>query len=287
MSNRVLVIDGNFYIHRCWHTLRTNRPIEEALPYNFVSLVMRDACAVKATHILVAIDGSKVFRYDLFPAYKGNRSEGGGTSDGNEVGASDIYSYLPAIRAYLESSGLCWIQLKKYEADDILASAATQYGKMPATKVIFGNRDKDSFQSLTDNVVAYDSCQEQPRYITVEKVEKKMGIKVDQMVMYQTLIGDKIDNIPTLLTPVKAKKVINKFGSFGNWFAKAERDEKSWLRANQVALSLNKSLVCMKTDLPLPELPLMQVPKLDRKDWPKSWYAYQAFRYPRTKGLFK
>ncbi len=283
---RIFVVDGNWYLHRCWFTLRTSRPIEDVLPHNFVSLIMKDACAVKATHVLVAFDGPSVFRYSIYPDYKANRSRGSGeTEDGDEAG-KDIYEYLPHVRQYLEKCGLTWVQPKLHEADDVLASAAHQYGKI-AIMVICGSRDKDGYQSLASNVSAYDSTQDPPVYITVASAEKSKGVKVSQMVMLQTLIGDKIDNIPTLKTLGEARKIINKWGTLKAWYKGAEEKDKAWIRANQVALDLNKKLVEMVTDLALPEINELRIPKRDIKDMPRSWYAYQSWLYPKTRGLFK
>lgn len=284
---RLLAIDGNWYLHRCWFTLRTNREIGEALAYSFVGLIMKDACAVKATHILVAFDGPNGFRHKIFPDYKANRGKSqGATGDDGEEAGKDIYSYLPTVRAYLEKSGLVWIQPRTHEADDVMASVAFQFGSPGTVKVIMGSKDKDGYQSLGQHVVAYDSTAEPPRIITAEMAEKSKGVKVSQMVMYQTLIGDKIDNIPSLKPPAQAKKAINKWGSFKVWFAKGSTEDKVWLRANQVKLALNKKLVEMATGLTLPPLNDLKVPKLERPDMPRAWYAYRDMMYPKAKGLF-
>lgn len=267
--------------------MRTSRPIEDVLPYNFLGLMMKDACATNASHVLVAFDGSHLFRHEIFPEYKANRTGKSSTVHlDNDGGGAEIYSYLPHVRSFLESAGIVWMQNKRYEADDALASAAVQYGGLPDTKVIMASKDKDGYQSLRSNVVAYDSTSEPPVYITVDVAEKKKGIKVEHMVMYQTLIGDKIDNIPALKSPQAAKKVINTWGSFKAWFDNS-KEERAWLRANQAKLQLNRMLVEMQTDLMLPELSELVVPKLDRQNMPRAWYAYQSFRYPKTKGLFK
>jgi DNA polymerase-1 len=279
--DKIFIVDGNWYLHRVWFTLRTKRPIEEALPYALVGLIMKDACAVRATHLLVAFDGPSVFRYKIYPEYKATRKGKQGGKD-QEEGATDIYSYLPAVRAGLEAAGICWIQPKTYEADDVLASAAGQY----SGRVILGSRDKDGYQSLNDHTVAYDSTPDAPVFITREAIEKKFGFSVSQMVMYQTLIGDAIDNIPSLRPPAKAKKIIQTWGSFAAWF-KGSKEDRAWIRANEVALRLNKKLVSMATDLALPELQSLRVPKLKRENMPKPWYAYQDLCYPKSRGLFK
>lgn len=281
---RIFVVDGNWYLHRCFFTLKSSRPMEDVLPENFLSLVLKDACAVKASHLLVAFDGHAIFRYKVYPEYKANRTEKKGSGD--EEPERNIYSCLPNLRELMARCGIAFIQKKQYEADDVWASAADQYSAL-GHEVIGGSKDKDGYQVLGPKVRLYDStAKPNPRFITEEKAEKHKGVKVSQMVMFQTLIGDPIDNIPQILTPGEAKKVIKTWGTIKAWFAKADPKTKRWLRANQVKLSINRQLVELKRDLSLPEVEALKVAKASLKDMPKSWYVYQDFVWPKTKGLF-
>ncbi len=292
---KLFVVDGNWYLHRCFFTIRSSRPLEEVLPQNFLGLVMKDACALKATHVMVAFDGPKVFRYDIFPDYKANRTESKeaikvGKEDDDEPGR-DIYSALPATRELLDKCGVVWIQPKKYEADDVLASVSRQYRSVKVEgkriKVVLGSQDKDGYQSLAANVTAYNSAAQPPQVIDIAMAEKSKGVTIDQMVMYQTLIGDAIDNIPQLMKPGEAKKTIKRWGSFKAWFAGATKEEKRWLIANQVKLRLNRQLVEMKIDINLPELNELRVAKLRLENMPRAWYAYMDLMYPKSKSLFR
>lgn len=280
---KILVFDGNFYLHRAWFTLRTSKPIETVFPASFCSLLLRDACYVKATHILVCFDGPKVFRYDIYPDYKANRDKKQVHEDGEGL---NIYAYLPLIRDYLSSAGLTWVQSEKHEADDMLASAAAQWASH-RVHVILGSRDKDGFTHLNSNVTALDSTPDTPLIITHDTVFKKTGLKPCQWVMYQTLLGDAIDNVPRLLSPKKAIAVVSKYGSFAAWFAEGSAEDKQWLRLNQMKLRLNKHLVEMKTDLALPDIQSLVVPKLKLENMPRSFYAYQDLLYPKARSLFK
>lgn len=288
-SARVFVVDGNWYLHRCFFTLKTSRPYEDVLPYNFLRLVCKDATILRATHLLVAFDGPNVFRYKLFPGYKASRDKEVVVSEtDHEEQGRDVYQYLPATRALLERAGIQWIQSSKHEADDVLASAARQYSVLPeVAQVIMGSQDKDGYQSLIAKVIAYSSSEEPARKITAEWASKKLGVKIDQMVMYQTLIGDRIDDIPTLLGPSKAKAACVKWGSFKNWHAKGSPDDIKWLRQNMIALRLNRKLVEMVTDIGLPDLKSLVVPKQDLgESMPPSWHSYQTLLYPKIKSLF-
>ena len=286
--NKIFCADGNFYLHRCWSTLKTSRPIEDVLPPNFCGLVMKDACLVKATHILVAFDGPSIFRYDLYDNYKGDRREAKIQKDDEAEGKKDIYQYLSAVRAYLTKGGITWVQKKKYEADDVLASCLLQYGNISDTLVIAGTGDKDIYQALHGKHKVYNSGpKEKPIIIDSAKAEKLKGVPISGMIMYQTLLGDKIDSIPQILPPAKARKAVLEWKTFKNWYTKGTKEDKRWLNANQVKLTLNRKLVELVTDLSLPEVHELKVPKLELPQMPKAWQAYQELTYPKRKSLFR
>lgn len=300
---RLLVVDTNWYLHRVYYTLRTNRPIEEVLPYNLVSLVLKDALHVRATHIELAVDGPEVFRYDVYDGYKAARQEKKDEikkeKDKKKLKAGDyksekrdeIYSYLPAVFKYLDRIGIKFIQPQQYEADDVLRTRAAQYGKKH--KVILGTKDKDNFQSLSDNVQMFDSTfknklgEAAPRYVTKEMAEAQKGCLVEQMVDYQTLLGDAIDSVPQILSPAKVKKALSEYGTISNWYKEGSAEDRKWLKRNQEDLKRNKKLVQLVSDcVPKEEEQAFVIPKQKIEDMPKSWYSYQDFLYPKTKGLF-
>lgn len=292
----LFVVDGNWYLHRCWHTLRTERDIGEALAYAFVGLVMKDACAVKADYLEVAFDGPKVFRHALYEGYKAGRDTKKEEKKARDkeagVETHEIYKYLPQIFKYLEKAGIRFITRKKYEADDILCTRATQYSKK--YRVVLGTKDKDNYQSLTcDNVRMYDSTAKdsagnpKPRYITAEIAEKQKGCKVHQMVSFQTLYGDSIDSIPQYLSLAKVKKVLAEYDTISNWYKEGSKEDKKWLKKNQVRLNINRQLVMLVKDaVPKEELESFVVPKMKIEGMPRRWYDYQNFLYPKSKGLF-
>ena len=287
----VFVIDGNWYLHRCFFTVKTNYDFSQKLCLSFLSLACKDALAVKASHLLIAFDGPHVFRYKKDPLYKANRSE---HSSVNSMGisSSEIYKYLPDLFCLLTELGICYCQPEIFEADDVACSAAYKY-----SKVIVGTKDKDSFQYLSDKVSLYDSSFKKggkpfPRFITYKDVEKLKGISISKMVKYQTLVGDKIDNIPSILSPIKTKNLLNKYGSIKN-ILKECPDQKviSSLKTNIPRLLLNKELVTLRKDVPLPELSSLKLEKkiLDvslKSRLPKSYFDYLDFIYPNTPSLF-
>jgi DNA polymerase-1 len=289
---RIFVVDGPWYLNRVFHTYgqKTERSLSEALPKPFIGLVLKDAVKVKATHVLVAFDGNQNFRYELFPHYKASRKEAReekrkAAEDADER-YREVYECLPELRKLCARLGLTFMQHKKYEADDVAASAAVQYVKA-GYEVIIGGQDKDGYQVLGPRVRMYDSsAKPEPKWITAEKAEKSKGVPVSKMIMLQTLIGDPIDDIPQIITPAKAKAACNKYGSVKAFFGAADDATKKILRAKQSQLVINRQLVTLKTDLALPDPKTLKPAKLQVEDQSQWWYAHQDLCWPKTKGLF-
>jgi DNA polymerase I len=299
---RIFVIDGNWYLHRAFHTYRSHRPLNEGLPYHFLSIVFNDALAVKADYLLLAFDGPSCFRYDIYPDYKKRRSENGRPVDPDnaehEQGTSmkdQVYGTLPHLYKLLQKLNVAFFQPKKHEADDVGCSVAVNYGDR--FKVLVGAQDKDGYQYLTKHVMLYDSSakgpdgKKLPRYITVAKAEKSKGITVAQMVDFQTLIGDSIDDIPNIqgIKSAKAKKILNEYGSIKGWYDNASKDERRFLQAQRENIRRNRKLVTLANDvLPPFELEDWRLPKLKSTDkgLGSGYHDYHAFLWPKRKSLF-
>lgn len=292
----ILAIDGNWYLHRAANTLRTHRPVEEALPYHLLSMIAKDALAVKADYLLVTFDGPSVFRYKVYPLYKASRHEGKSApvDAENAEPKVDIYSYLPHIYALFQKVGIIFFQPKFHEADDVLNSVAKAYGD--EYTVIGGAQDKDGYQWLTDHCKMYDASAKgkdgkpKPRYIDIAYAEKQKGVTVAQMVDYQTLIGDKGDDIPPIqgFGPAKAKAVLAKYGSIKNWHKECKAD-REFITAQADNIRRNRKLVKLVDDvLPPNELAEWKL----RKNHPvdkglsRNFHEYINYLYPKSRGLF-
>lgn len=289
---RIFIVDGNFYLYRAFATLRTNRPIEEALPYHLLSMICKDAIAVRAHYCCVAFDGPKVFRYKIYADYKNKRNgeKGVGVDNDNNDAKGDMYQYLPNIYEFFAQVGLCFYQPTEYEADDVLCSVAHKYGD--EYDVVCGTIDKDAHQYLKPGIRLYNSInkgpdgKQKPIYITHESIHK--GIPCHRMLDYQTLRGDPGDSIPSILTPMKAKAVIDQFDNLNDWFKASTGDERAFIRAHMEDLRRNRKLVELVRDVAPPnDLEEWKLPKkIPKIELPQTFHAYHSFVWPKTKGLF-
>lgn len=286
------IVDGNWYLHRCYFTIKPlHRSVDQAIVYAFLAMICKDALATGSSHLLVAFDGPEVFRYALYPKYKANRSS---NIEGSSIreGFKDVYSYLPCILSVLSELGITWLQPRKFEADDVLCSAAKDYST--SGPVYVGTKDKDSYQYLTPSISLYDSSNREhgelkPKYIRYKDVKSIKGVKPEQMASLQCLTGDAIDNIPKILTPNKAKKLLAEFKTI-NDAIKSDK-WKDQLVPNLNLLKINSKLVKLRDDVEVPNWVSIVPPRknLDeeyKRNLPKSYFNYIDFVHPKAKRLF-
>jgi len=263
-------IDGNWVLHRAVFT-QNHDSVDPAaaIVRKFVSMISRDALFVKATKMVVAFDGSRVFRYGLYKDYKANRDKGDGESP---------YDYLAGLIDYLGYCGIATVQIAKYEADDVLCSLAAT----AEDKLFIATRDKDAYQYLRSGVALVDSTAKPEPAITKNvHVKAKFGVQPHQCVDLQTLIGDKIDNVPMLLGRAAAVRGLTKHGSLKAWLA-ADAELRATLKGHKEQLSLNRKLVKLVSDIKVEA----STPKWRKDEVTLAYSRWRDFCNPRSRGLF-
>lgn len=284
------VADGNWILHRAFYTINPKqRSVEQALLYQFLHLLFKDALSLRASHFLLAFDGPRVFRYKVYPQYKANRSKDHAGTEVRE-GFLDVYEYLPSICAVLTELNIPWIQPDIFEADDVLCSAVKKFASADCF-VYCGTQDKDSYQYLNHYCALYDSShkvngQPKPLIIDCAKAESIKGVKCSQMASYQCLIGDAIDNIPKVLAPGQARKLLAEYGSIKNAIKNGYD-----LTTKLLDLKRNAKLVTLRSDVVLPDLYELVVPKKEIDDelkrcLPSAYFNYVEFLHPKARSLF-
>jgi len=139
-----------------------------------------------ATHVGVATDHViESFRNDLWPGYK--------TSAGVE---SDLLTQFPLLERALSALGLVVWPMTKYEADDALASAATEASGY-AKQVLICTPDKDLGQCVVGKrIVQLD--RRRALLIDETAVVAKFGVRPSSIPDYLALVGDSADGFPGL-----------------------------------------------------------------------------------------
>jgi DNA polymerase-1 len=152
------------------------------------------------------------FRHDLYPVYKGDRSET----------PTELRSQFPKIKQIVEALRIPILSVPKFEADDVLATVARLcHESQVYCRLVTG--DKDCRQLITDYVAVYNIRKDHV-YDEVALLAD-WGVRPDQVVDFQSLVGDKIDNIPgvPLIGPKIAKELLDEFGTLDRVLDNADR----------------------------------------------------------------
>jgi len=265
---RLMLLDGHSLAYRAFYALpvenfstATGQPTNAI--YGFTSMLSNTLRDEQPTHLAVAFDVSrKTWRFDEYPEYKATRSK---TPD-------EFRSQVGLIGELLDAMGVSRFAVDGFEADDVIATLATQAEAL-GYEVLIVTGDRDAFQLVSDHVtVLYPTkgVSELTRY-TPEKVEEKYGLTPRQYPDFAALRGDPSDNLPGIpgVGEKTAAKWIMQFGSFAELCERVgEVKGKAGdnLRAHLEAVKLNRRLTEMVKDVPLGAGPAeLERPPYDRE----------------------
>ncbi len=246
---KVYLVDTMAYVFRAFHALP---PMSNAkgLPTNavlgFCRMLLKLQKSFKPAYIACVNDASgPTFREEIFPAYKANRKE----PDPDLVPQFDLCR-----RAATEAFNLPLLELRGFEADDIIATLARRFEKQGVDTVIVSS-DKDLMQLVSDHVGMWDPMKD--RAIGREQVIEKFGVPPEQVTDVQGIIGDSTDNIPGVrgVGEKTAPGLIQKYGSIENLLKHLDEIDKKGLRekleAGREMAVLSKKLATCRDDVPL------------------------------------
>ena len=200
-------------------------------------------------YIGVAFDPSgPTFRHEAYKPYKAQREE---TPEA-------IRFAVPIIKDILKAYNIPVIEVKGYEADDVIGTLVKQSQQMEGIQTYMMTPDKDYGQLVAPNVHIY-----KPRHdggfdtIGEKEIIDKYGIeKVEQVIDLLGLMGDSADNFPGCpgVGEKTAVKLINQFGSTENMLEHTD-EIKGALRKKVEEhvddIKMSKFLATIKTDVPV------------------------------------
>ncbi|MFB2556058.1 DNA polymerase I [Herbiconiux liangxiaofengii] len=209
----LLLIDGHSLAFRAFYALpvdsfQTRDGQHTNAIHGFLAMLINLLKAEKPTHLAVAFDISRFsFRTREYPEYKGTRGET----------PAEFIGQVPLLQECLHALGIITIEKEDFEADDILATLASQ-GRAEGYRVLVVSGDRDAIQLVNDDVtLLYPSRQgvsDLTRY-DQEKVFERYGIRPEQYPEIAALVGETSDNLPGIpkVGEKTAVKWLNQFGS--------------------------------------------------------------------------
>ena len=200
-----------------------------------------------ADYLLAAFDRPEpTFRTAIAAEYKAHRPPP----------PPDLLLQEPMIEAVLEAMRIPKLSLAGFEADDIMATIAKE-GPARGLTVYLCTADKDCRQLLTGRVKIKNLRKGEE--LDAEFLLRDWGVRPDQVVDFQSLVGDTADNVPGVpgVGPKTAGKWLQQFDTLDNLIAHADEVGGPKLRealktavANG-ALARSRSLVKLDDTVPL------------------------------------
>ena len=209
----LMVIDGHSLAFRAFYALpvdsfQTAAGFHTNAIHGFISMLLNLLAKEQPDALAVAFDISRYsFRTELYPEYKGTRGET----------PEEFKGQVPMLQEALHAMGITTIEKEGYEADDILATLATN-ARTDGYRVLVVSGDRDTIQLVNEDVtLLYPSKQgvsELTRY-DIEKVEERYGIRPEQYPEVAALVGETSDNLPGVpkVGEKTAVKWLREFGS--------------------------------------------------------------------------
>ncbi|MFI0491927.1 DNA polymerase I, partial [Flavobacterium sp.] len=203
----------------------------------------------KPDHLAVAFDkGGSQLRNDIFPEYKAHR----------DATPEAIKIAVPYIQELLRAMHIPIIEVKGFEADDLIGTIAKQAEKQNY-KVFMVTPDKDFAQLVSENIFMYKPARmgNGIEIWGVPEVLAKFEIeRPDQVIDFLGMMGDAADNIPGLpgVGEVTAKKLLKEFGTMENLLANTDKLKgkmKENIEANKEKGLLSKTLATIILDCPV------------------------------------
>jgi DNA polymerase-1 len=247
MPESLYLIDVFSLVFQVFHAI-PEMTSPRGLPTNAVYGFTRDILNIlqqkRPTHLICATDPSGPGeRERLYPQYKANRSST----------PEELRPQFPMIGQTIEAFGIPKIEVSGWEADDVIASVTAQAAQRDMDVFIVTN-DKDARQLIGPRVKIYHVRKD--LLLGEAELLADWGIRPDQVIDFQSLVGDSVDNVPgvPLVGPKKAGALLARFGTLEGVLAHADEAPGAKLRENLKAFGdqarLSRQLVELRRDLP-------------------------------------
>jgi DNA polymerase-1 len=253
-QKRLFLLDAYALIFRGYYAFIKNprinsKGMDTSAIMGFMNSLMDVIKREKPDHLAVAFDkGGSDMRNEIFPEYKAHR----------DATPEAIKIAVPYIQQLLKAMHIPIIEVKGFEADDLIGTIAKQAEKQNY-KVFMVTPDKDFAQLVSENIFMYKPARmgNGIEIWGIPEVLKKFEIeRPDQVIDFLGMMGDAADNIPGLpgVGEVTAKKLLKEFGTMENLLANTDKLKgkmKENIEANRDKGLLSKTLATIMLDCPV------------------------------------
>jgi DNA polymerase-1 len=201
-----------------------------------------------ADYLIAALDhGEPTFRTAIAGDYKAHR----------DPPPNDLLLQEPMIRQVLEAMRIPFLVAPGYEADDVMAAVAARAAAR-GLDVFLCSADKDLRQLLSPKVKILNLRKGEE--FDAASLMTDWGVRPDQVVDFQALVGDAVDNVPGVpgVGPKTAAKWLQQYGTLDNLIAHADEVGGAKVKAalkEAIAngnLARSRRLVTLDVNAPVP-----------------------------------
>lgn len=267
-AETLYLLDAHSLIYQVFHAIAPMTS-PSGLPTNAVFGFTRDLFFIREknpTAMIAVFDApGATFRDALYADYKAHRAPM----------PDDLQLQIPLIHELLAAMNIPLLSQAGMEADDIIATLA-RLGDERGMNVFICSSDKDCRQLITERVKIFNLRKRE--VYDRDALFKDWGVTPEQVIDYQTLVGDSVDNVKGVegVGPKTASQYLQTYGSLDNLLARVEElkgKKRENLEKARDLLPTSRALVTLKTDVSL------------EVDW-ASW-ALKPWDAPKLLELFR
>lgn len=285
-DDTVYILDSYGLIYRCYFAF-ISRPLTNSKGENVSALFgfFRNLHSIlehyKPSYIIAAMDSkTPTFRHKIFDQYKANRPKT----------PEDLHAQIPWICDVLGAMGIPTLQCDGYEADDIIATVASQCEKAGRNcRILSGDKDLMQLVTETTQILKPDHA-DVWKVIGREGVKAEWGVYPEKMLDLLSLYGDTADNIPGVKgCGVKtACKFLDQYGDLDGIYQHADEIKGAIgqkIRDGKESAYQSRDLARLCTEVPCDEIDITKFTSLSL-DFSKAAEQLMKYEIPSCAKLY-
>ena len=274
MKERLMILDGSSLMFRAFYALPLlTSPQGEYTNavHGFSNMLVKMLQEYTPDRMVVAFDKSRqTFRTEMYADYKGTRDKT----------PEEFSLQVPILREFLKAWGIPFIELDRYEADDIIGTLATAAEADGGFETLIVTGDRDALQLVGPNVKVLFTKKGISEIAVFDEAtfRESYGFEPHRLIDLKGLMGDSSDNIPGVpgVGEKTARKLLAEYESLEGVYEHigeisgkklAER-----LRENKEQAKLSKRLATIDCHAPLQFSPEEYAIRPDRE----AFFAFCA-----------
>lgn len=248
VRSRFVIFDGHGLIYRAYHAfppLSTKEGVLVNAVYGFARILLTALNDLHPGYVAVAFDHrGPTHRSKAYEDYKAHRPSM----------PDDLKPQIAIVKDVVDALNIPRFELEGYEADDLIGTVTAQLKSEKNIESVIVTGDKDLLQLVDEHVHVWMPARgkqgiEETEY-DATGVEKKMGVKPEQVIDLKALMGDTSDNIPGVkgVGAKTAQSLIQTYGSVDALYKRLDKIQVSGEKDTLIKGALVQKLIDGKED---------------------------------------